>query len=192
MSFFTINEQPVFIPWDKYKKLANEFTKDKDPLDKIAAYMEGEASEELFKKIVAYLDKEYNNNPKKFNEEYVNFCLKGEEAKENVWNLIYDYSILYNYPLLYDARDFSEIATDDYQRKFNEFTHPMGDVFYLKFKIPIVSKKLLFFGPKQEYNETMIRIDCKKVDTIEGSLKEFKITTEKYQLAFYPNLIICE
>lgn len=192
MSFFTINEEPVFIPWDKYKKLANEFTKDKDPLDKIAAYMEGDTSKELFGMFVDYLNKEYKNNPKKFNDEYVNFYLKDEEAKKNVWNLIYDYSILYNYPILYDARDFSEIATDDYQRNFNEFTHPMGDVFYLKFKIPIVSKKFLFFAPKQEYSETMIRIDCKKVNTIVGNLEEFKITTAKYTLAFYPNLIICE
>lgn len=192
MSFFTINQEPVFIPWNKYKKLTNEFTKGKDPLDKIAAYMEGDTSKELSKMFVDYLSKEYDNNPKKFDEQYVNFNLKNEEAKENTWNLIYDYSMLYNYPLLYDARDFSEILSNDYQRKFNEFTYPMGDVFYLKFKIPTVPKRSIFWGHKQDYNETMIKIDCNSVNSIVGSLKGFSITTDKYKLTFYPNLLICE
>ena len=188
MSFFIINREPVFIPWNRYRELSREFTKDKDPIDKISAHIEGEANNELSRMFLDYLDKEYENNPEEFDNEYANFSLKGEDAKDNIWNLIYDYSVFYNFPLLYDARNFPEILT----KNFSEFTHPMGDVFYLKFKTPIISKKILFFLIKQDYHETMIQIDCKKINTIVGNLKEFEITTETYKLIFRPNLITCE
>ena len=175
MAYYVINKIPVFLTLDKLKTLRNYVLADKDPVYRIASMISDSPENIETKELMFnYIKQEYDKDKDKFFEDWVKFDLSHKEAKENMWDLLYDYSIYTSNCFLSDIRDQIEKIHQDFIGK--NFTYPMGKVFAVNFKIRhennILSK--LFYN-RQHYMKIIIDVD--KVLKITGKLDDFYIFT---------------
>ncbi|MDP2896663.1 MAG: hypothetical protein Q8Q12_08905 [bacterium] len=53
---------------------------------------------------MTYLPKRFTDDPENFVSHYCHFDLNGQEARDNVWDLLYDYCLLNGVSVLTDLR----------------------------------------------------------------------------------------
>ena len=77
-----------------------------------------------------YLSELFKRDPEAFYRKWVEFDLRDQEARDNAWDLLYDYCALYRIGYLVDLRSkigsiFADLAGDSY-------IYPMGRIFGLR------------------------------------------------------------
>lgn len=188
MSYLIINKYPVFLSSNKYSEIEDEVCTDKDPRWRISSTIQGHIeAKEKHKLIYQSLKQKYDFNPSKFIVEWVKFDFKEEEARENVWDLIYDYSSLYGFSFLEDMRGSTDKFLEDYLGL--SMIYPMGKTFVLAFSAkqsPIRLKK--FFSKNISLIRLAINIEC--VKRIIGELSDFIIDHNNIRIRCYQNLEI--
>lgn len=131
MSYYLINKQPIFLSLSRDKQIRKEALKDKDAEYRVASMIAGtEESIEAQRLMFNVLKAKYDKDPERFYSEWVKFDIVGDEASQNVWDLLYDYCDYHRYAYLSDLRDPVKKIVDDYEG--NSYTFPMGRVFVLE------------------------------------------------------------
>lgn len=180
MSYYIVNKQPVFLSYARHKDLEHIISKDKNSLWEISSKITGhKENKEKQKLMFNTLNKKYLDNPDKFKSEWIEFDLKGKEASENVWDLLYNYCHFYGHAFLSDSRDFSEKLIADYEGEL--YSYPMGKVFAINHFIKFV-KWWWKFTHKVNRKTTRVIIDSMKVNCLKGNLKEFEVYFDNYKL----------
>ncbi len=94
MAYYIIDKLPVFLSWEKHRRIREELFPEDDEL-KAPLYplFPGDAAKrrEIDRRITQYLLKKYRDSPDYFMEEYFNFDLIEGTAQVNAWQLINDY-----------------------------------------------------------------------------------------------------
>jgi hypothetical protein len=176
--YFVINKQPVFLTALQYKQLRNDALDDKTPEFRIRSMMDGfkeagEARGILLKR----LNERYFKDPTSFYSKWVRFELIGDEASQNVRDLLNDYCDFYGHGYLSDVRPVTQRLSDDYHG--DSFAYPMGKVFVLNHH---VNPGRWWWRYTHIMSGRTIRliIASKEVERIEGDLMSFTIQTKGF------------
>jgi len=190
MTYYIIDNKPVFLSWARNRELFSIVSKDKDPIwriwSRIVGHKENEEKNEL---IFDELNKKYLDNPDDFNPNWVEFDLKDKEASENVWDLLYDYCTLYWYAFLSGSYelDLSEKLEADYNLEL--YRYPMGKVFNLNHFVK--PKKWWWkYTYKMKWRVIQVTINTDTVTHIKWNLKEFTIYMWNFKIIFGEKLSI--
>ncbi|UHA72045.1 hypothetical protein [Paenibacillus sp. 481] len=169
MPFFIIAKTPVFLTWEKDKKLREEIY----GLDNVfSSYIKisGKKDNE-YKLFRTALTNKYNLNPLTFINEWSKFDLQNEDAQQNIWDLIYDYCAYYDCGYPSDLRDEVEYLQDDFQGV--NFLFPQGKKFGLNHNVrPLRWWK---YGKKKKGITIRTIIDSTKIKRVVGDLSEFVV-----------------
>jgi len=178
MTYYIINNKPVFLTKYIYKKLFLIISKDKSPLWKISSRISGqeiitgkENIEKIEKDELIYnlLNNDFLANPENFINNWVEFDLKGKEASENIKNLLEDHYYLYWYGYLE--------------------SYPRWTVFTINYFVR-PAKWWWKYINKMKWKEIQITIDPNTVTNIKWNLKEFTIYMWNFKIIFGEKLSI--
>lgn len=188
MPYYFANKQPIFLTWNRYKKIKRIALKDKSPEWRIDSMIAGNSEvEEADKLISSALSQEYFANPDLFQTEWSEFNLEGKEAQDNAWELLYDYCRFSGNGYLSDLRDFHMELIGDYMG--DAYINPMGRVYSLNFRVRPCN---WWFKLLHALNWPIVRIvvDSCKVKSIKGSLKDFEINFGSHKIVCNENIQI--
>lgn len=175
MPYYLVSNDVVFIHRNLYSQMFEEITKNMGAVSKMKVGTRGtKESIEVDKKIYEFLVKIKQKSNSDFEKNYVNFDLKEDDARLNVWDLLYDYCHYYDRGSLIDIRDFVDKLKDDY-KGFGSL-YPMGEVFHLR--LSIEKYKWWHFKKTKQYISFVI--DINKVSRIVGCLRHFYIYTDNF------------
>jgi len=172
MTFVVINRKPAYISLDKYSQMRNEY------FDNIEAW--GTLNIDLNEAIKLILKKSYKHSPGFFLDEYFWFDFRGEEARNNAWTILHDYSRYKAYCLLLDIRTDDERLRDEPQYP----CYPMGKTFEIM-HYDTRHFLWLFFG-----EIINILISVNDITRITGPLDKIKIFTTDMTIQLGKNLHI--
>jgi hypothetical protein len=131
MPYYKIKRNKVFLSHDRWLKLNSLAMAHKDPHFRVTSMFAGEkAAREADELRFQQLAKFYQEDPDTFHREWVEFNLKGREAQDNAWDLLYDYCSLSRIGYLEDMRSEVQAFVADYVG--DSYTYPMGRVFALR------------------------------------------------------------
>lgn len=188
MPYFLINKCPVFLTHNRYNILFNEISRDKDAdwitSSTISGHKEVEEKNLL---ISEFLLNEFKKNEKHFLNEWFNFNLLGEEAVNNVFDLLYDYSDYYKNSYLKDLRTDSEKLIDDYNS--GSYLNPYGKIFMISY---LIKQNNWFnnFANISNKNKIDFLIDIDTVKSIKGNLSDFQIQFVSAIIRFNKNVSV--
>ncbi|SDO14954.1 hypothetical protein SAMN04487897_1099 [Paenibacillus sp. yr247] len=170
MPLFVINKIPVALTWKNDNQLREEiFGVDGVSRSYIQIYGKKDNTYKLQKKL---LNKKCRENRDDFIKNYAMFDLSGEEASDNLWDLVYDYCAYHGSGYTSDARNFVEQLGDDYMG--DNYLYPQGKVFYLDhYAAPYNLRWKLLRRKKGKIIRTVI--DARNVVRVVGSIDEFSI-----------------
>lgn len=173
MSYIKIDDLNVYISAKAHKILIGEILKDETPEVRIASIIANtKESQRFWSRLIDYLRAERSKDHKQFYEKRVKFRFTGEDAKDNLWDLFYDYCYLTGNGFLTDNRDFTERFTADYEGE--ALRYPMGKVFDLEFPIKNnYESGILGVLKKRSPSSFEVRINVECVKLIEGTLDSF-------------------
>ncbi|WP_422487321.1 hypothetical protein [Gudongella sp. DL1XJH-153] len=193
MPYYVIDKYPVFLTRKKYGILREEALKDKDLMFKMKSTMKSnyhkvKENEEAKSLMYDMLKSEYDNNEENFMFKWVYFDMNGEEGKENIWNLLSDYCTYYGHSYLEEIRDLSSSMIRDILGE--SYKYPMGELFLLVHEVKPVQWYWKYTAKmKNRYIRAII--DTKRVTSISGVLKEFKIEFDNGgYIIFSENIVI--
>jgi len=189
MSYYLINNQPVFLTNSRYRKISKIIAKGKDTLWEMKSIMAGSKESEVRDKLMfEFLLKEYSKNLNNFKKNWVNFDLGDDEATENVWSLLYDHCRFYEHKLfLSDLRDDVEKFLSDYEG--DSPSGPMGSVFTIDSFVNFSKKQWISIYKKKDF-KVRFYINSEKIQQIEGSLDNFTVLADDYTLVCNDELLI--
>jgi len=186
MSYYLVDQNPIFLTWAKYQQLLREAAK-KLGVNTISARIQNtEADYKVDEYIANKLELLYEEDKSVFLKEWKTISLKGEEAQDNLWDLIYDYCYYYRNCYLKDIRSVEDKIADDYSNR--SYRLPMGKTFLLVHEakpqkwFDILSNKV---GKQIE-----VKINMEEVVEISGTLENFTIITSRYNIDCNKNLRI--
>ncbi|WP_339249086.1 hypothetical protein [Paenibacillus sp. FSL P2-0136] len=179
MPLFVVNKIPLTLTWETDRILREEIYGVGNVMKSyIVRSNEKNNTHRLQKKL---LHKKYREDPETFIERFVKFDLRGEEACENLWDILYDYCAYYGSGYPSDKRDIEEQIFDEYNE--SQFIYPQGKVFYLDHYAPSLSLKGRLLRRKKGM---IIRtlIDTRNVVRVIG-------TVDKFLIIFNDKMIRC-
>ncbi|HWP97078.1 MAG TPA: hypothetical protein VN426_09520 [Syntrophomonadaceae bacterium] len=182
MSYYVIDGTPVFLTWARYYQLRVEIMNKLDIGDDCFYGIRGWNLKEaslLSSAINDLLQEKKNKDEEGFYNHWVSFEMDKDEASDNVWELLYDYSHLTRNSVVRDVREDESIGSS---LGCNTFRYPMARVFALDlmaYKRPF-SKWL--FGHKR--CKSTFLIDSDKVASIKGTLDDFVMIHRDEQIRF--------
>ena len=188
MSFFVIDKLPIFLTREKYDELLKETPRDKIQSLRELNIFSDKAREEKDKMVYDLLLKKYQKDKDEFLIKWFSFDIRDSEAKFNVWDLLYDYSIYYGYSYLTDFREFPDKIISDYEGESMLF--PMGKAFYFTHFVK-PNKWWWKLRYKMNGRKIEILIDVEKVKIIKGNLTEFYIQFTDSVIRLDKNVNIC-
>ena len=178
MSYFLVKKQPIFLSNKRYRDLVDEVSKGKDPRwitsSTIIGHLECREKLELMNQALL---RKYEEDPKKFEANWLRFDMVGDDATQEVWDVLYSYCHLYGFTKLVDLRDSSSKIYEDFMGYSS--IKPMGDMFALTH---IISPVKWFWPIKRNTNGICVIIKTAEVLRIEGELSSFKLHTKSYTL----------
>jgi len=174
--------EPVFIHRALDKRIREETLSEKDALFGISSRISGTAeSFEAGELGFAYLEKVCQADPKGFHKEYVCFDLQGEDARDDAWDLLNDYSTLTQISRIKDIRDFASQVVATYSG--DSYLYPMGRVFVIEFPINLPAPWWKRFWKCPDH-KVSIMIDINRVQKLVGSLSEFTMMSMGFSARF--------
>jgi hypothetical protein len=145
MPYCEINKQPVFL---SHQREVNRLAlANKDATFRVSSKIAGRpAACEADQLRFQYLSELFKRDPEAFYREWVEFDLRDQEARDNAWDLLYDYCALCGIGYLVDLR--SEVGTIFADLAGDSYTYPMGRIFGLR----VLGGHTLasFFSPQTE------------------------------------------
>jgi hypothetical protein len=131
MSYCEINKQHVFLSHQREAKVNGLALANKDATFRVSSKIAGRpAACEADQLRFQYLSELFRRDPEAFYREWVEFDLRDQEARDNAWDLLYDYCALYGIGYLVDLR--SEIGTIFADLAGDSSRYPMGRIFGLR------------------------------------------------------------
>ncbi|OME41444.1 hypothetical protein [Paenibacillus odorifer] len=170
MPLFVVNKIPLTLTWETDRMLREEIYGVGNVMKSyIVKSNDKNNTSRLQKKL---LHKKYREDPATFIDRFVKFDLCGEEACENLWDILYDYCAYYGSGYPSDHRDIEEQLFDEYNG--SQFIYPQGKKFYLDYYAPSLSLKGKFLRHKKG---KIIRtlIDTRNVVRVVGTIDKFLI-----------------
>lgn len=166
MPYYKIGGEAVFITHEMDGQLYSQFLANKSAAFRIESKISGtKESAEADKIIYDGLLREYSADPIQFRSRYAAICLRDKSARQNIWDVLYDYCDLTSNATLSDTRSpdqsLNHALTGDW------YTQPMGKVFCLNFHV----RKTWWSS-----TQLTIPIDCEAVESIDGKLSNLTIT----------------
>lgn len=180
MSYYVINDQPVFLTWEREKALKGKALAEKSAQFRIGAIIAKTAENKEAKKLMrSYLEELYIKNPKDFYSVWAYFSMCEKDARENVWELLNDYCLYYGNAYLSDIRTVPEKLM--YEHEGDPYLYPMGEAFILNHIVP-THKWWLRYINKMADRIIKIKIEIDNISHIEGDLSNFIIYTKHINL----------
>jgi hypothetical protein len=177
MPFYIINKKPVFLTWERDNKLREQvYGLDNVISSRIVQTGEKNKDHKIFRE---ELNRKYKESPSNFVTEWVKFDLIGEDAKYNVWDLVYDYTCYYRCGYTLDGRDEKRDANIDYSG--DNYYFPQGKIFILNHYVE-AGKWYWKYTGKFKGRTVKTVIDCMKVERIIGDLSRFLIVFDNYSI----------
>ena len=131
--FILVEKTPIYITQKKYNEIFRIVTKDLEPDEKIKAIIKGTKEQvENSKKFNKYLNEVYKKDKAKFFEDY-KFHLTGDEIRQEIRYLLFDFCAFYKTAKLRDFSSFQSKLMNQYENHID-----YGDVIALE----IIMKKL--------------------------------------------------
>lgn len=181
MSYYVIDGIPVFLTWARYYQLRGEIIGRFEIADDCFFGVQGRNAEEstvLTSAIKELLTNKKNINEKHFYLDWVSFHLEDMEASDNIWELLYDYSVFTRNCGIRSIRDAQTFVRG---KDPNTYGYSMGrliavDIYAQKSKL---ARKL--FGQKRLGT---LMIDSDKVTKIQGTLDDFIMVYDGKDMRF--------
>jgi hypothetical protein len=171
MPYYKIEGYKVFLSHDRWLKINSLAMAHKDPPFRVSSMIAGQpAAREADKLRFQQLTKLCREDSDKFFREWVEFDLRGREAQENAWDLLYDYCVLSRVGYLTDARSAVHAILADYAD--DSYTYPMGRVFALRVLAGHTVASLLHLRPRPTLT---LEIDTSQIVSAVGTLDDFRI-----------------
>jgi len=182
--YHVIEKEPVFLSFEKSKLLSEETIADKSTMWKFQVHAnDGKERQESKSIEIDYLKKLYKSNPEEFREKWIYFNISGNSAKDNLYRLLNSYVLFYKKEKTIFFRDLRQTSYNEIESRERDYEYderwPLGKKFRL------LCKKGVF---KKFYFE--LEIDISKINCISGSLKEFTIQSENFEIKFSQNSIL--
>lgn len=207
MPYFIIDKKPIFMSWKRNGMFREEFFKANpkldDNLNHIAIGMKGETNNMFQEFQYNMIEKEYLDNPAKFESDWFEFDLRDEEASNDVWHLLYDYCCYYGHADLSNVggcvaeindycrgvlnlRDRAKKTTEYYR----QYPYPTGKVFTLSH---VVKPEYWWWRFTCKMKERVVRVivDVEKVKRLKGNLQHFVVEMDNCKLICCENFEIC-
>lgn len=189
MSYYVIDGIPVFLTWARYYKLRGEIITGFEIGDDCFYGIHGRDAEQsgaLTSAINDLLAQKKTSNEEHFYLNWVSFDMDKEEAADNVWELLDDYSALTRNTRVRSIRDeqtFSRGADPD------TYGYSMGRLIAIDFmaKRNPIARRL--FGQKRICT---LMIDTDQVTKIQGTLDDFVVIYRNKELHFAANVELDE
>jgi len=91
MPYCKISSYHVFLHRSLQSQISSEVLKDKPSVYKVSSFISGsETNKEKETEIICWLEQKFKENPSHFKEQFVNFTLIGQNARSDVFELLYD------------------------------------------------------------------------------------------------------
>ncbi|WP_172249968.1 hypothetical protein [Saccharibacillus deserti] len=171
MPYFIIDKLPVHLTASNDVVIRRElYGEDNLTISYIKGY-----DDKFNQKTVGLLKQKYREDRGKFIEDWVRFDLQDSEAKEGVFDLLYDYCAFRRCGFL------SKNQNDDYEldilKDYDEFIYPLGLQYYLNLFAP--PTKLLNRILNKKSVSSRILIDVNHIIRVKGELRGFVVETDK-------------
>ncbi|HWP96470.1 MAG TPA: hypothetical protein VN426_06440 [Syntrophomonadaceae bacterium] len=181
MSYYVIDGTPVFLTWAKYYQLREEIMSRFEIPDDCFYGIHGRNSEEA--NLVTSAIKDLLANKKRSNEErfyidWVSFDMDKAEASDNVWELLYDYSVLTRNSAVRSIRDDQTFA---HGVDPDTYGYSMGRLIALDFMAQKSRIARWLLGQKRMGT---LMIDSDKVTKIQGTLDDFIMIYNDKEMRF--------
>ncbi len=178
MSYYNIEKNAVYMSHGNYRKILVDELKVSDYSGFYISGSNGQPSKERTKHealVYDFLLDKFKTDFEGFRKNYLDFELVESEARDNIWDLLYDYCIYYGHSLLIDLRDEHKQMIDDLNGDTSIYL-PMGNTFVIaaslqknRFKIRNILKS---------FPKTNILINANKIIKIDGRLEHFQVSFE--------------
>ena len=173
MPYYHIERYKVFLSHDRWLKINSLAMAHKDPQFRVSSIIAGQpAAREADELRFQQLTKLCREDPDTFFREWVEFDLRGREAQENAWDLLYDYCALSRIGYLADMRSEVHAVLADYAG--DSYTYPMGRVFALRVSASHTLASLLHLRPRPRPKLTL-EIQTSQIERAFGTLEDFRI-----------------
>ena len=186
MAYYTIKGHPIFFHNRLQRELEDIALKDWSALDRIGARIKGATADKADILVAQLLENRSASTD--FYKDYVYFDLTKDEAKFEVWYLLYDYCHLCGYGELVDLRmrDSTDEILADYDWKGRyENLFPMGETFELHFPIQPRKKQYTWFRKKSTPPYILqLQINASDIYRLCGDLTNFTIQSKSQVIRF--------
>lgn len=181
MSYCKISHCHVFLHRSLHSQILSEVLKDKPSVYKVSSFISGsDANKETENEIIYWLEQKFKENPSHFKEQFVKFSLIGEDARSDVFDLLFDWCSLSKLGRIADNRDVVDNLISDHEGE--SLLHPAGKVFHIVVKaIPHNSFINRLFS---SFKEVRVEIDTQKVSRLEGVISDFNLVMGQIVLSF--------
>lgn len=182
MSYYVIDGTPVFLTWAKYYQLREEIMSRLDIADDCFYGIRGWNSKEaglLRSAINDLLQEKKRINEQTFYTHWVSFKMDKDEAADNVWELLFDYSHLTRNSAVRVVREDENISNS---LDNSTFCYPMGRIFALDL-LANKGPMLRWLFRNKRCTGTLL-IDSDKVASIKGTLNDFVMIHNDEQIRF--------
>ena len=171
MPYCEINKHPVFLSHQRYERLNGLALADKGSVFAVASSIAGfPEAREADRMRFRYLTALSKQDPEGFYREWVEFDLRGQEAADNAWDLLYDYCAFRHIGYLMDLR--SEIGSIVADYGGDSAANPMGRIFGLR--VSTGHTLASFFHLRRRSKVTVI-VDTSQAVRAYGILAGFRI-----------------
>ena len=171
MPYCEINKHPVFLSHQRYERLNGLALADKGSVFAVASSIAGfPEAREADRMRFRYLTALSKQDPGAFYREWVEFDLRGQEAADNAWDLLYDYCSFRHIGYLANLLSEVESVIADYVEV--SAANPMGRTFGLR--VSTGHTHASFFHLRQRPKVTVI-VDTSQAVRAYGTLAGFRI-----------------
>jgi hypothetical protein len=185
MSYCIINDQPVFLYPSRYKEIQERALKGKNATQNIASIIAGtRESKEVDEFVYKFLRTRYEEDPVNFRVNWATFDITGDEAVQEVWDLLSDYCNYYGYGYLSDLRDFAQHLTDN--DVGDSYKYPMGQVFALNHFVK-PARWWWQYTRKMKGRAVSLVIVAKNVYRLVGDLTNFTVYAKDFRVNCGPS-----
>ncbi|WP_044302344.1 hypothetical protein [Rhodopirellula sallentina] len=180
MPYYTIAGKHVFMTHHRTDKAQQLALAEKDIRWQAKTFFDTPERREACGIVDSFLRNLAATDPDGFDRDWVQIHLEGDEASNNVWDLLYDYCNLSSAASLIDIRNNEQRDIDNFMN--NSYTHPMGKVFAIE-----------AMGPKRWFKRqagVRVIINAERVSAVHGTLSNFTFVSDGVRIHCSKNLTV--
>lgn len=190
MPYCKISSYHVFLHRSLQSQISSEVLKDKPSVYKVSSFISGsKANKETKNEILYWLEQKFRENPSHFKEQFVKFSLVGEDARYDVFDLLYDWCSLSKLGWIKDNRNAVDKLISDYEGE--NLSYPAGKVFHIVVKA-ISHNSFINRLFSSSSKEVRVEINTQKISRLEGVISNFNLVMGQIVLSFNTNGIKIE